>query len=126
MARFKPGTTVESTIYKDRVPNQPYMYGNADAGVNIRNLFIRGSLLNIHYMLNYIHRFYFDWPSYNGRSIPSQLTHDILVSYNFGDRHDFTIALEARNILDERLFDNFNLQKPGRSFAVKLTYSFSK
>lgn len=126
MSRYKPGTNVESTIYKDRIPNQPYMYGNADAGVNVRNLFRKGSLLNVHYMFNYIHKFYFDWPGYNGRSIPTQLTHDILVSCSFGGRHDFTVSLEARNILDERLFDNYNLQKPGRSFSVKLTYDFSR
>lgn len=123
--RFKPGTTVESTIYKDRIPNQPYLYGNADAGVNLRNIGLKGSSLTVHYMLNYVHAFYFDWPSYGGITIPEQWSHDLFVSYNFGKKHDFTVSLECRNLFDTNLYDNFSLQKPGRSFAVKVGYNFS-
>lgn len=127
MTRYKSGTNVESTIYRDRIPNQPYMYGNAEAGVTLRDVALKGSMLDIQYALNYIHEFYLDWPSYNGDStVPMQLSHDIFVSYNFGKTHNFTVSLECRNIFNEALYDNFNLQKPGRSFGIKIGYNFSK
>lgn len=126
MTRYKSGTTVESTIYKDRIPNQPWMYGNAEAGASIRNVGKKGTLLDIHYMMSYVHEFYFDWPSYNGKRIPRQFSHDIYLSYSMEGKHAFTVGVECRNLLDEELFDNYNLQKPGRSFAVKVSYNFSK
>ena len=127
MSRYKAGTQSESTVYKDRMPNQPYMYGNADAGVSLRDIFFKGTLLDIHYMLNYIHEFDYDWESYNGDIvIPRQVSHDIYVTYNFGKRREFTFTAECRNLLDERLYDNFRMQKPGRSFAFKIGYNFSK
>lgn len=127
MAFYQSGTTIESTIYQDRVPNEPYLYGNADIGVNVHNFIKRGALLNIHYMMNYIHSFYFDWPSYGGITIPDQISHDIYVSYNLGQNHsNYTFTVECRNILDEKLYDNYSLQKPGRAFSLKLSYSFNK
>lgn len=126
MTRFKTGTSVESTIYKDRIPNQPYMYGNADAGVNLHNFGRKNSFLSIHYMLNFVHAFYFDWPSYGGITIPQQLSHDLFLSYNFNHKGNFTVSLECKNIFDARLYDNFSLQKPGRSLAIKVGYNFNK
>ena len=125
MTRYKTGTIVESTIYKDRIPNQPYMYGNADAGVHLHNIGLKGSSLTIHYMLNFVDQFYFDWPSYGGITIPQQFSHDLFVSYDFGSKHKFALSLECRNLLDENLYDNFSLQKPGRSFAIKVGYNFN-
>lgn len=52
MTRNKSGTNVESTIYRDRIPNQPYMYGNAEAGVTLRDVALKGSMLDIQYALN--------------------------------------------------------------------------
>lgn len=125
MTKFKPGTHVESTIYKDRIPNQPYMYGNADAGCTFTNIFTKNDNLDIHYMMNYIHKFYFDWPSYGGANIPSQFSHDLYISYTFGKKHNLCCSAECTNIFDEQLYDHYNVQKPGRAFALKLSYNFN-
>ena len=36
----------------------------------------------------------------------------------------YNIAFEARNIADEILYDEYSLQKPGRSFMIKIRYFF--
>jgi len=38
----------------------------------------------------------------------------------------YNIAVEANNITNELLYDNYSLQKPGRSFAIKFRYVFNK
>lgn len=125
MERYQPGTTVESTVYKDRQPNEPWLYGNVEAGFTLRNLGFKGSVLDVQYALSCVGKFTYDWSNYNGdASIPRQLAHDVFVSYTFGSEQAFTLAAECRNLTDERLYDNYNIQKPGRSFAFKLAYRF--
>lgn len=118
--------TVAGTTYKDRMPNEPWLYGNAEAGITLRNLFQKGSLFDIHYMLSYVHDFTYDWSNYGGDVVPTQLSHDLYISYTFGRQHAFTVSAECHNIFDERLYDNYNLEKPGRSFAIRIGYSFNR
>jgi hypothetical protein len=121
-----PDSDPKSNIYNDRIPNSPYFFGNADASYSFFNLLSKGNTLSLGYNLHYIHEFYKEWQSEGGTiSIPEQLSHDINMTYSIQDgRYNF--ALEARNITDELLYDNFYLQKPGRSFFIKFRYFFFK
>lgn len=110
-----------------RVPNIPYLFGNltldyAFAKTNSKNRF------NIGYSLNYVQE-YFLTPNQLGENnqdnIPTQLSHNALISYEL-DNGKFNISLEARNLADEDLFDNYRLQKPGRSFFINLRYFLDK
>ena len=104
------------------------MYGNGEAGLTLRNVFMKGATLDIHYMMNYIQKFSYEWNVYQNEEydIPTQFSHDLFVSYNFGKKSEFTVSAECTNIFDARLYDNFKMQKPGRAFAVKFGYSFMK
>jgi outer membrane receptor protein involved in Fe transport len=122
---YRDNSTVVSTVYNDRVPNQPYIYGNADATFFFNDALRKGNTFSLSYNLLYVHQFYYDWPSYGGITIPSQFSHDLFGTYSVDDGR-YNISLECRNIFDSDLFDNYSLQKPGRSFAVKLRYFISK
>ncbi|MDR0415654.1 MAG: TonB-dependent receptor plug domain-containing protein [Prevotellaceae bacterium] len=112
--------------YKDRMPNVPYLFGNADATCNFYNPVGRGSVLSATYNLRYIHSFFRNWESEGGDIIiPSQLSHDLTLTLSLRNGR-YHIAGEARNITDEMLYDNYSLQKPGRSFMLKLRYFFFK
>ena len=41
-------------------------------------------------------------------------------------KYNITAAFNARNILDEELFDNFSIPRAGRSFDIKLIYELDK
>lgn len=119
--KYRNNSTVESTIYNDRVPNVPYLHGNADLTFFFDNTLSRGDNLSLGYNMRYIHKFYYDWQSYGGITIPTQLSHDLSATYKLrGGRYNIT--LEARNITNEDLFDNYSLQKPGRRFSIKVRY----
>lgn len=121
-----PASDPKSNIYDDRIPNIPYFFGNADASYNFFNILGKKNTLSVGYNLHYIHKFYKEWQSEGGEiSIPEQFSHDINLTYTLKDgRYNF--AFEARNFTDETLYDNFYLQKPGRSFTVKFRFFFFK
>jgi outer membrane receptor protein involved in Fe transport len=127
--RIEPGSTVQSQVYKDRIPNMPYFFGNGNAAFSVRNIGGKGTLLTIGYNLLYVHRFYLRWPGQGDKDtkgdIPQQLAHDVNVVYSLANGK-YNIAAAAQNITDKTLYDNFSLQKPGRSFSVKLRYFFLK
>lgn len=119
--KYKSGKDVVSTTYNDRVPNIPYLYGNANANLFLDNVWKEKDHLQLHYNLLYIHDFDYSHESYGGREIPTQLSHDIGLSYSFDDGR-YNIAADLYNIFNKTLYDNFSLQKPGRHFSVKLRY----
>ena len=118
----------ESAVYRDRIPNMPYLYGNADASYSFNNLWDNNHSLSVGYNLLYVHDFYLYWPSLGNDSdklgIPRQLSHDIRLTYRLGGANQLQFTLEARNITNNNLYDNFSLQKPGRSFTGKVKYNF--
>lgn len=125
--QFVDGEASESIVYKDRLPNIPYAYGNGNASYTFHDPFNKKNTLNLGYNLLYVYSFYRYWPSLGSTSgggkyeIPEQIAHDLNLTYNM---ERFTFTLECRNLLDKRLYDNFSLQKPGRSFSGKIRYSF--
>jgi outer membrane receptor protein involved in Fe transport len=124
-----PGSTVISTSYNSRIPNVPYLYGNGDFGLSFGRIGRKNNTLNIGYNMLYVYRFPLRWGAHGSYEtkdmIPVQLSHDVSLTYVIQDGR-FTISAECRNLTDERLYDNFSLQKPGRSFSAKVRYFFSK
>lgn len=112
--------------YNDRIPNIPYLFGNIDANYNFLDFLNKGNTLSIGYNLLYTQKYYKDWESEGGDMyIPRQFSHDVNVTYTVKNgRYNF--ALGARNITDELLYDNYSLQKPGRSFYIKFRYFLFK
>ncbi|SDM76584.1 Outer membrane receptor proteins, mostly Fe transport [Catalinimonas alkaloidigena] len=125
--RYEGGQTIESVVYRDRIPNMPYLFGNADGSLFLSDLWWEGSRLTVGYNLLYVHAFYLYWPSLGSDKldIPRQLSHDANLTLALADG-TYNITLEGRNLTDARLYDNFSLQKPGRNFTVKLRYFLSK
>lgn len=125
--RFEDGYTTESPLYRDRIPNMPFLFGNADAAVFLKDLGHKGNTLTFGYNLLYVHAYYLYWPSLGSDKldIPRQLSHDVNVVYAMANGK-YNISVECKNMLDARLYDNFSLQKPSRGFYVKLRYFVSK
>ena len=57
--------------------------------------------------------------------VPRQFSHNLSLSYTLrGGRYN--LSLECRNLTDEKLYDNFSLQKAGRAFYGKVRIHFGK
>lgn len=125
--RFEPGQTTPSVLYNDRIPNMPFLFGNADASIFLPNVGRKGNTLSLGYNVLFVHAYYLYWPSLGDEKldIPQQLSHDVNAVYAIANGK-YNIAVECKNLLDARLYDNFSLQKPSRAFYVKLRYFFKK
>ena len=128
LQKYEPGFTGISVVYKDQMPNIPYFYGNADVSVSLSDLGRKGNNLSIGYNLLYVHAFWLYWPSRGGKSatdekkvVPQQFNHDLSLVYSL-KKGRYNVGLEAKNITNASLYDNFSLQKPGRAFYLNLRY----
>ena len=119
------GTTVSRNLnYGYRLPNMPYLFGNANVGYRIYPSRNAANALTANYSLAYVEAYYLT-PNQIGANnediIPRQLAHDVAVDYSLQNGR-YTVTLECRNLTDNKLYDNYLLQKPGRSFFLKLRY----
>ncbi len=114
----------EYSYYNDRLRNAPYLTMNATAEYVFENAFSKGSQLSFNYNYGYVHEFYRNWESLGGAGkaiIPTQNIHDLGLIYSFPNKK-LTLSFNAKNIFDEQVFDNWALQKPGRTFYGKISY----
>ncbi|MBD5308624.1 MAG: TonB-dependent receptor [Bacteroides sp.] len=116
-----------SATYKNRVPNRPWMFGNAEAYYTFRNVIAQADRLRIGAALQYIHWYYLNWEAYGAASskarIPTQNITSLSLTYSW-KKDRYNISLDCDNLFDRLAYDNYMLQKPGRSFAAKFRLSF--
>ncbi|WP_422801918.1 TonB-dependent receptor [Sphingobacterium sp. Mn56C] len=129
-ARFKDtDNKIENGAYDTRMPNLPYFFWNVDASYYVHNAFAKGNTLNLNYAFNFVEKIYLHSEVFAEKSskafVPKQMYSDFSATYIMKDGK-YNIAFEARNIENALLYDNFSLQKPGRSFYIKLRYYFVK
>lgn len=115
---------VEGT-YNNKIPNQPWLFGNADFTIGKNDVLGKNTRLQFNWFTQYINWFYLTWESKgnpNGKSdIPTQFVQNAALSYSVQNGR-YNISAECRNLTDQLTYDNFKLQKPGRSFSVKFRY----
>ncbi|PVY42885.1 TonB-dependent receptor [Pontibacter virosus] len=108
-----------------RLPNIPYMFGNANAGLTFRNVVLPESVWNLNYYYNYVEQYFLSWAELGSRDtkkvIPTQSSHNLELSAGFREGK-YNFAIECRNLTDAMLYDKYYLQKPGRAFYLKFRY----
>ena len=111
----------------DRLPGRPSLFANGTARGQYRGLWRVGDELALNYYLRYVRDFYRFWGSDGAREskarVPSQLTHTLALIYSIAlGKLDLSTAVEAQNLTDARVYDQFGSQKPGRAFYFKLSF----
>lgn len=122
------GTNQPNLAYKERMPNIPYMFADSDINLYWHNLFEKGNTLTFTYDNQYLHSFSYYSQVIGSSSdyiVPNQFSHNISLSYSM-KKGRYNVSFECRNLTDEKLYDNFSLQKAGRAFYGKLRVYFGK
>ncbi len=123
------GTTISPNLnYGYRIPNTPYLFGNANVGYVFSRVGGDRNTLDINYSVNYTKKYYLtpnQLGSGNTDAIPTQVAHNLIANYAIRSGR-YNVALECRNFTNNDLYDNYLLQKPGRAFFVKVRYFISK
>ena len=121
------GSVQVNLTYRDRIPNQPYQFASSDVTFYWRNLFAKGNVLSVAYDNYYQHSFPLYSESLGSKEskivVPMQFSHNVSITYSLKQGR-YNVSLECRNLTDEKLYDNFSLQKAGRAFYGKVRVRF--
>lgn len=111
-----------SATYKNRVPNRPWFYTNADISYGFQDLVQKKDELRLGYSWQWIHWYYLSWEAYGAEEskarIPTQNISNLNVTYSWKDKR-YNVSFECSNLFDATVYDNYKLQKPGRSVFAK-------
>jgi outer membrane receptor protein involved in Fe transport len=111
--------------FGSQLANEPDFKFNLNLAYNIPNFIQKNALFTIHANVFYVDEFLRNWATYGGNNIsviPTQFTQDIGINYTFPNRK-IILGFDAKNITNQQVFDNWALQKPGRAFYGKITYT---
>jgi outer membrane cobalamin receptor len=110
----------------DRIPNRPYLFANGSARAQLASVFAPRDEIAVTWTTRYSHDYFRGWESIGQldtkQVIPGQLVHGIGLGYVVHrERASLSTTLEIQNLTDERVFDFYGVQRPGRAFYLKTT-----
>ncbi len=110
----------------DRIPNRPYLFANGSARLQFRSVVAPRDEVALSWTSRYVHEYFRGWESIGLRefkqTIDSQLVHTVGLGYLVENDHaTVSSTLEVQNVTDEKVFDFFGVQRPGRAFYIKTT-----
>ena len=115
----------EDLFYGNRLPNEPYLFANIQLAYSLFDSAY--NQYSFHWNSRFVHEYYLEWEGPGNpddkQLIDSQLTHGIEASASFSHQ-TYNVSLAVNNLLNEDVYDNYDIQKPGRSYALKLRYSY--
>ena len=121
------GSTVANVAYGERMPNQPYMFADSDINFYWHGLGGKRNVLTVTYDNQFTHKFCYYASNIgsnnNDYMVPDQFSHNLTLSYGIKNGR-YNLSFECRNFTNERLYDNFSLQKAGRAFYGKVRIYF--
>lgn len=116
-----------SHIYGDRIPNIPYLMSSQSSGLKFDDIITMNDRLSFTWSGNFVEEYYLKWPSLGSLEskhvIPRQYIHHLQLGYSM-ENGKYNIGLDVNNLLDSKAYDHFRLQKPGRSFQLKIRHHF--
>ena len=120
-------SSAANLAYGERMPNLPYMFADSDVSFYWRNLWKKGNTLTMSYDNQYLHSFTYYSSNLGSNKgdyvVPNQFSHNLALSYSLQNGR-YNISFECRNFTNEKLYDNFSLQKARRAFYGKVRIHF--
>jgi hypothetical protein len=110
----------------ERLPNQPWLFFNTALRLQYRFL---ANVVSLTWFTRYVQSFYRDWESLGApqykQTVDSQFSQSLSLGYWFRTPHAAgSLTFDIENLTDEKLFDVYGVQRPGRAFYGKTTLQF--
>lgn len=111
---------------KVKIPNRPLFFGNIQLGYRLESVISNEDSLGFSWNSRYVDEYplqsYEQGSAQQRKMIPSQFAQNFETNYSF-QQNKYNISLLISNLTDARLYDNFNIQQPGRAYYVKFRYA---
>ena len=115
-----------SAIFNNRVPNRPWLFASAEARYDfakeISHLLPQTSHLYLGLDYQWVHWFYLSWEAYGAEETKARIPEKNILGANITyswQKDRYSVSLDCQNLFDQTVYDNYRLQKPGRSFFAK-------
>ena len=112
----------ESVTYNNRMPNRPWLFASADAHYTFHDLMLKGDRLTLGADYQWVHWFYLSWEAYGAEDTKARIPEKNIVGANITyswQKERYSVSFDCQNLFDETVYDNYKLQKPGRSLFLK-------
>lgn len=112
----------ESVTYNNRMPNRPWLFASADAHYTFHDLMLKGDRLTLGADYQWVHWFYLSWEAYGSEDTKARIPEKNIVGANITyswQKERYSVSFDCQNLFDETVYDNYKLQKPGRSLFLK-------
>jgi vitamin B12 transporter len=114
------------TFEGDRIPNRPWLFGNAAVRLSERGVFAPDDELALISYARYVHDFLRGWESIGvveyKRVVPGYVLTSLGASYTVASGPgELSSSLELANLTDRVVQDFYGVQRPGRTVSAKLT-----
>lgn len=136
---FKLNSPTDQWQNKARLRNTPYFFANAGITAQLKKLLLANDQLKIYSYYNFVREYYLE-------TIPKRLepsgflglfgSSGVNTELVIPDQHlwsagfyyapyttKLSVGFEVKNILNQDLYDNYRVQKAGRSFHFKINYT---
>lgn len=134
-------TPVDRWKNNSRLRNTPFFYYNLGVRTDFKNVFDKGDFLSVYSHYNFVREFYLNYIPKDkepdgflglwGDSkvdvttmIPDQHLVSIGANYRFSTM-PVHIGVEVKNITNAKVYDFYRVEKAGRSFQIKISYSIN-
>lgn len=115
-------------LKNQRIANIPYLFGNLGVNYSFNHVFTQKDKLLLYWDASYVNEYpltsFVEGSASERNYIETQVAQNFNVSYSLNRRYN--MSLQVKNILDNQLYDNFEIQQPGRSFYLKIRYNLIK
>jgi len=111
-----------SVTFNNHVPNRPWLFASAEAHYNFRNLLQRNDRLMLGADYQWVHWFFLSWEGYGALETKARIPEKNIVGANITyswHNNRYNISLDCQNLFDATVYDNYKLQKPGRTLFAK-------
>ncbi len=120
-----------SVTFNNRVPNRPWLFASAemryDMAKEISHLLSSTSHLYLGVDYQWIHWFYLSWEAYGAKEtkarIPEKSVFGANITYSW-QKERYSVSLDCQNLFNQTVYDNYKLQKPGRTLFAKFRIFF--
>lgn len=126
--KYVRGTNRAKITYNNRLPDKPWLYGNTDFIIGKNDLVGKDTRLEFNWYMQFVNEYSMTWSKLGDKStnyyIPTQWIQNVALTYSL-KKGRYNISIESKNLTDQIAYDNAKLQKPGRSFSLKLRYNLN-
>ena len=104
--------------YNARLPNIPYFFCNGGTNFHLDSILKKKFAMQVYYNVSYVNEYYLYWAVDGDKSLKNFVPYQFVNSTGISLNHHQTglsVSFEVSNLMNEKVYDNFKVQLPGRA-----------